>query len=115
MAYSHMSSESGRIVQSALWFSFLSSSPKYNQRLHCTCLEQRCKVQPTKRVHNIMVFANGNLDEAETSRVMVHGIRFGIDGGHVVLLQIGKQTCQRFFAIYQYVFLVFHHLEKKCN
>ena len=86
-----------------------------NQRLHCTSLKQRCKVQSTKRINNIMVFANGNLDEAETSRVMVHGIRFGIDSGHVVQFQIGKQICQRFFAIDQYVFLVFHHLKKKCN
>jgi hypothetical protein len=61
------------------------------------------------------MFADGNLDEAETSRVMVHGIRFGIDRGHVVLLQIQEQVRERFFAINQYIFLVFNHSKKKCN
>jgi hypothetical protein len=39
---------------------------------------------------------------------MVHGIRLGIDGGHFVQLQIREQIRERFFAIYQDVFLVLH-------
>ena len=33
-----------------------------NERLHGAGLEQRGKVKPTQRVHNVVVFADGNLD-----------------------------------------------------
>ena len=79
-----------------------------NERLHGAGLEQRGKVKPTQRVHNVVVLADGNLDQAKTGGIMVHGIRFGIDGGHFVQLQIREQIRERFFAIYQDVFLVLH-------
>ena len=81
-----------------------------NERLHGAGLEQRGKVKATQRVHNVVVLADGNLDQAKTGGIMVHGIRLGIDGGHFVQLQIREQIRQRFFAIYQYVFFVLQHL-----
>ena len=40
---------------------------------------------------------------------MVHGVGFGIDRRHVVLLEIRQQACQGFCVVDQNVFFVLHH------
>ena len=80
-----------------------------NDGLHRLRGKQGRNVDSAERVHDIVVFADGNLDEAEPCMVMVHGIGLGIDGRHIVEFEVRNKVCKTFFVIYKYVFFVLHH------
>ena len=79
-----------------------------NDGLHRLRSKQGRNIDSAERVYDVVVFSDGNLDEAESGMVMVHGIGLGIDGRHIVEFEVCKEVCKTFFVIYKYVFFVLH-------